>query len=47
MDMASIAIAEDNDLPIIVFSIMEKDSMQKIIRNSGEFTLVCNNEGEI
>jgi len=47
MDMASVAIAEDNDLPIIVFSIMEKDSMQKIIRNEGEFTLVCNNEEEV
>ncbi len=44
MDMASIAIAEENNLPVIVFSIMEKDSMQKIIKNEGEFTLVCNRE---
>ena len=44
MDMASIAIAEENNLPIIVFSIMEKDSMQKIIKNEGEYTLVCNRE---
>jgi uridylate kinase len=44
MDMASIAIAEENNLPVIVFSIMEKDSMQKIIKNEGDFTLVCNRE---
>ena len=44
MDMASIAIAEENNLPVIVFSIMEKDSMQKIIKNEGEYTLVCNRE---
>lgn len=44
MDMASIAIAEENNLPVIVFSIMEKDSMQNIIKNEGEFTLVCNRE---
>lgn len=45
MDMASVAIAEENDLPIIVFSIMEKGSMQKVIKNEGEFTLVSNYEG--
>ena len=44
MDIASIAIAEENNLPVVVFSIMEKDSMQKIIKNEGEFTLVCNRE---
>ncbi|HJK86609.1 MAG TPA: UMP kinase [Candidatus Megaira endosymbiont of Nemacystus decipiens] len=40
MDMAAIAVAKENSLPIKVFSIKEKGNFLKILRNEGKFTLI-------
>lgn len=43
MDMAAIALARENELPIIVFSIQEKGSFLKAVQGAGSFTKI---EGE-
>ncbi|MGC0371646.1 MAG: hypothetical protein DGJ47_000339 [Rickettsiaceae bacterium] len=40
MDMAAIAVARENKLPIKVFSIKEKGNFAKILQNQGKFTLI-------
>ena len=40
MDGAAIALARDNDIPIIVFSIVEPGSLVDIVRGKGKSTLV-------
>ncbi|KAA6404908.1 UMP kinase [Candidatus Tokpelaia sp.] len=40
MDMAAIALTQENNIPIIVYSIHEKGGFAKIIRGKGRFTLV-------
>ena len=40
MDTASISLAKENNIPILVFSILEKDSLTKIIEGKGSFTII-------
>ena len=40
MDTASISLAKENKIPILVFSILEKDSLTKIIEGKGSFTII-------
>ena len=40
MDASSIALARDNNLPIIVFSQHDEDALQKAVRGLGKFTVV-------
>ena len=40
MDAAAIALARDNNLPIIVFNLKEKGAMMRVINNQGCFTRV-------
>ena len=40
MDGAAIAIARDNGLPVVVFSMHEPGSFARIVRGSGTFTIV-------
>jgi uridylate kinase len=40
MDMAAIAVARENELPIKVFSIKQRGNFAKVIKNQGEFTLI-------
>ena len=40
MDTASISLAKDNKIPILVFSILEKNSLRDIINGKGSFTLI-------
>jgi uridylate kinase len=40
MDMAAIALARENKLPIKVFSIKERGNFVKVLQNQGEFTLI-------
>jgi len=40
MDASSIALARDNNLPIIVFSQHDEDALQKAVRGLGKFTIV-------
>ena len=42
MDGAAIALARDNDLPVIVFSIQESGNILKLLRGSARMTLVRN-----
>jgi uridylate kinase len=43
MDASAIALARDNDLPIIVFSLTEKGGFKGIMCGEGTFTVVGNN----
>ena len=40
MDTASISLAKENEIPILVFSILEKNSLRDIINGKGSFTLI-------
>ena len=40
MDMAAIAVARENKLPIKVFSIKERGNFAKVLKNQGSFTLI-------
>jgi uridylate kinase len=40
MDASSIALARDNDLPIVVFSLFETTSFLSIVEGKGKFSLV-------
>ena len=40
MDTASISLAKENKIPILVFSILEKDSLIKIINGKGSYTII-------
>lgn len=40
MDMAAIAVARENNLPIKVFSIKERGNFAKVLRGEGFFTLI-------
>ena len=40
IDTASISLAKENKIPILVFSILEKDSLTKIIEGKGSYTII-------
>ena len=40
MDGAAIALARDNNIPVIVFSIDEADNLNRVLRGSARSTLV-------
>jgi len=40
MDPAAIALARDNGIPVIVFSIREAGALSKVLNGNGRFTLV-------
>jgi len=40
MDSSAIALAKDNKIPIIVFSIKEENSFSNVIQGNGKFTIV-------
>lgn len=40
MDASAIAMAKDNHLPIVVFSIKENDAFAKVVRGEGKFTII-------
>ncbi len=44
MDGAAIALARDNNIPIIVFSILAAGSLVEVVRGGGKFTLVDSGE---
>ena len=40
MDASAIALARDNDLPIIVYSIIESGGLKEILENRGTYTII-------
>ncbi len=42
MDATAISLARENDIPIIVFSVMEKGNFATVARADGKFTVVTN-----
>jgi uridylate kinase len=40
MDMAAIAVARENKLPIKVFSIKQRGNFARVLQNQGEFTII-------
>ena len=40
MDTTSISLAKENNIPILVFSILEKNSFRDIVNGKGSFTLI-------
>lgn len=43
MDMAAIAVARENNLPIKVFSIKKPGNFAQVLKNQGEFTIINGN----
>ena len=43
MDMAAIAVARENNLPIKVFSIKKRGNFAKVLKDQGEFTVIRGN----
>jgi uridylate kinase len=41
MDAAAIALARENGIPILVFSIFERGGLAKVVRGQGRFTLIA------
>ena len=42
MDMTAVALAKENNIPIIVFSQHEEDSLKKIVQGKGVYTIIKN-----
>lgn len=42
MDMTSVIMAEEANLPIIIFSIKKKNELKKVIDNETEYTIISN-----
>ena len=40
MDTSSISLAKENQIPILVFSIQEYNSLKEIVNGKGNFTLI-------
>jgi uridylate kinase len=40
MDAAAISLARENDLPIIIFSIQEHNSLQEVAQGKGNFSII-------
>jgi len=40
MDASAISLAKDNNLPIIVFSIVEHGALSDVLQGRGQFTIV-------
>jgi uridylate kinase len=40
MDSSAIAMARDNHLPIIVFSIQEPEALAEVVDGKGKFTII-------
>ncbi len=40
MDGAAVALARETQMPVVVFSIQEKNSLQSVLRGEGRFTLI-------
>jgi uridylate kinase len=43
MDAAAIALARDNDVPVVVFSIRDAGNVAKVLSGQGQFTRVTKN----
>ena len=44
MDASAIALARDNNISIVVFSMHEKEALYRTLEGKGDFTIVTNNE---
>ena len=42
MDLTAVSLAKENNIPIIVFSQHEKDSLENVVRGKGTFTIIKN-----
>ena len=40
MDTSSISLCKDNQIPVLVFSILDRDSLLKIVKGKGNFTII-------
>ncbi len=40
MDQTAITLAKDNNLPIIVFSISEKNALTRVLKGDLNFTII-------
>ena len=40
MDTSSISLAKENKIPIVVFSILQKNALTEIINGKGSFTII-------
>ena len=40
MDASAVSLARENDIPILVFSIENAGSFERVLRHEGKFTIV-------
>ena len=40
MDITAITLAKENKIPIVIFSILQKDSLIEIIEGKGSFSII-------
>ncbi len=40
MDVSAVALARENDIPIVVFSQHESDALEKVVAGKGSFTII-------
>lgn len=40
MDIAAIALARENNIPVVVFAQSGKDSLEKVVSGKGNFTVI-------
>ncbi len=43
MDPAAIALARDNGIPVVVFSIREAGNIERVLKGTGKFTMITRN----
>ncbi len=46
MDSSAISLARDNNIPLVVFSILEKKSFEKTVQANGSFTIISEGNNE-
>ena len=40
MDTSSISLSKENNIPIVVFSLFEKNSLEKVVEGKGSYTII-------
>jgi len=44
MDATAISLAKENSIPIIVFSVKEKNNFGRVVRGEGEYSIVTDKD---
>ena len=42
MDLTAVALAQENNIPIVVFAQKDDDALVKVVSGKGNFTIISN-----